>query len=141
MAPEISDDDLKALQNRAEAGQQATTDLDAARGELTTAQQGTAAATAALLETTKAANPTIPADLIAGDDPAAIAASVERGKGIVEQVTSHNAANGKTDDTKTKLPGSQAGAPPRGDDQPPDNLRGAGRIAYALQKNADERGD
>jgi len=130
--PTLTPEQLQQLRDQAEAGQQAATERDELHTQLTTAQEAARGATGALLDASRAANPTIPAELITGETPDDIAASIERGKGIVEQVTTANAGN-DADDEKPKTPGSQAGAPARGDPQPPERARGISRIAFALR--------
>jgi hypothetical protein len=124
--PELTDQELADLQARAEAGNSAAAALEERTTALDAATQATAAATTALLDTTRAANPAIPADLIAGDNPADIAASVERGRALVEQVRAANPVTG----TPTNIP---TGSPPRTPtNDPPPGVKGIARIAHAL---------
>ncbi len=82
-------------------------------------------AVAALLESTRAANPTIPADLISGDSVESIAASVTAGKATVDAVVKAQPA---------PVQAGGGGSPPRpvGPDGPPEGSTGLQKIAWAL---------
>lgn len=127
--PELTDEQVSALEQRATAGEEALANLSEVQQQLETVQAGSATAHAALLETTRAANPTIPADLIAGDNADQIAASVTTGAAIVAQVQE---ANPPPKAAAPTAPSTNAGAPPR-TEQPPDNLRGVSRIAWGIE--------
>jgi hypothetical protein len=137
--PDIPDAELTNLRAQAEAGQSAAAALDVS-------QQNLAATATALLETTRTANPTIPPDLIAGDTPAAIAASVTSAQATVAQVLAANTSS-------TPAPGAAppasppvaaaapapvpAGAPPRSDpNEPPAGVTGVARIQHALRQRS-----
>ena len=80
--PPPSDDALAAL----------TRERDEARDALAAARGSYAAAIAAHRDALRAANPTLPADLIDGDTTEALAASVERARGIRDAVRAAAAA-------------------------------------------------
>ena len=125
----MDDTELADLQARAAAGDSAAAALEKAQetiGQLQPAAARADAATAALLDTTRAANPTIPAELIAGDTPEAITASLATATATVAKVRELNPAP-----TASTVPGTGAGAPPR-TNEPPAGLRGVTRITYAL---------
>ena len=123
---EITDQELATLHTQIEAGETAAAALEKSQEDLATADTLASATRAALLTTTRSANPTIPEHLIDGDTPEAIEASVAQAKTTVEQVLEAN----KPDD-KPK-PRTTGAAPPRGDAQPPDNLRGVSKISWGL---------
>jgi hypothetical protein len=128
--PEINQEELTRLTAAAAAGETAAAALEvsAARvGELEGAGQRAQDATAALLQTTREANPNIPGDLINGEDPATIAASVEGARAIVARVSELN----PTAPAGGERPPGGAGSPPRTAEVPA-GLRGLNRIAYAL---------
>lgn len=81
-------------------------ELDQARADLAASRAAEAASVSTLRETTRAANPTIPAELIDGSSPAEIAASVTRAQGIVTAVLAAN-SNGHA----PKVPVGGAPAP------------------------------
>lgn len=102
--------------------------------ELAAASEATAAATAraeastaALIDSTRAANPTIPPDLITGTTAEEVAASVTAGQATVEAVIAANPP-----DALTRPPGDGGAAPPR-TLEPPADMRGSARIAWALK--------
>ncbi len=80
--PPAADDPIAAL----------TRERDEARDSLAAFRASFATAMARHRDTLRAANPTIPADLITGDTPEELAASVERGKTIRDQVLAASAA-------------------------------------------------
>ncbi len=82
-------------------------------------------AVAALLQSTRAANPTIPADLISGDSVETIAASVAAGKTVVDAVVKAQPA---------PVQAGAAGSPPRpvGPPGPPEGSTGLQKMAWAL---------
>jgi len=93
-------------------------------------RSATSQATAAYLDQVRTANPAIPPALIAGDDIAAINASVETAKATVQQVLDANKAP-----TPQPAPGGNAAAPARAEPPPvPDGTRGAHRIRLGLDR-------
>ena len=124
--PDITDAELANLQARAAAADSAAAALDQSTTELGAARQAAQTATTALIDATRAANPTIPPDLIAGDTPEAIAASVDAGRTIVEQVKAT---------TTTTPANTTSGTPPRPTTpQLPDTARGSERIRFGLDR-------
>lgn len=125
-AGEITDEQLTELRSQAEAGQSAAASLEQAQTDLAASGETNTATLTALTNATRQANPTIPPDLISGDTPAAVAASVSQAQATVKQVLEAN----PPPDQKT--PGVTGGAPPRGPAEPPENTRGIARIAWAI---------
>lgn len=130
--PDMSQEDIDALNARATAGDTAATELAESQTALSAAQAATATAIASQLESTRQAHPEIPSDLIVGDSAEAIAQSVEAGAAIVEQVRAANPP------PKIIPPSTNAGTPPRDEDKPPDGVRGARRITYGLEQQQKE---
>ncbi len=117
-----------AAANAAPNADTAATDDSGAAGEqeaLNAATKVGLDAVAALLESTRAANPTIPADLISGDSVETIAASVAAGKTVVDAVVKAQPA---------PVQAGGGGSPPRpvGPDGPPEGSTGLQKIAWAL---------
>lgn len=132
--PEVTQETIDALTERAAAGDTATAELAETNERLAAVQAGAATAHNALIETTRAANPTIPPELITGDNAEQIAASVAKGADIVAKVQEAN----KPPETK-QPPAANAGAPPRdaNADAAPEGVRGLARITHALDRKSD----
>lgn len=132
--PEVTQEAIDALTERATAGDTATAELAETNERLAAVQAGSATAHAALIESTRAANPTIPPELIAGDNAQQIAASVQQGADIVAKVKEAD----KPAETK-KPPAANAGAPPRDANtgRAPDDVTGLARIQHALDTRSD----
>jgi septation ring formation regulator EzrA len=81
---------------------------EAAAAELASVKEANSQAVAKYLDAVRAANPTIPQDIIAGDTIEDIDASVEKALSIAESVKASLEAQAK----EAKVP---AGAPPRGE--------------------------
>jgi len=121
---EIDDKELEQLRAEAAAGKNAAAALEKAQADSNERMNTTMEA---FRHTTRAAHPNIPAELIAGDTPEDIAASVERGKAIVEKVTAANKP------TTSSTPSVTAAAPPR-TIEVPEGITGAARIRYGLEQ-------
>ncbi len=100
-------------------------DAAALQQQLDTQATANEATVAALLQSTRDANPNIPADLISGANADEIAASVTAGKATVAAVVAAN---------PPAKPGGGPGAPPRdlAPPGPPEGATGLQRIAWAL---------
>jgi hypothetical protein len=125
--PELTDQELADLTARAEAGQSAAAALEQSQQDLEAARTATAAATTALRDQARAANPTLPAELIDGDTPEAIAASLDRARTIAQQVI---------EATRAATPTTPAASPPRTPETPPEGTRGIDRIRFELNRRA-----
>jgi hypothetical protein len=133
--PDITDEQLAALQARAEAG-------DSAAAALEETQQRLQAATEATLEQARAANPTIPAVLITGATADEIAASILTAQTIVTEAVTLNPPTPSTPDAAVTSPPSapaapvvptnQATSPPRAPAPPPEGTRGFDRISAGI---------
>jgi hypothetical protein len=105
--PEITDEELAQLR-------QQETDAGVARAAALAADERAAAATTALATTLRAANPSIPADAIAGNTPEELTASVERARAIATHaVEAHTAANPAPATPTAPAGATTAGAPAR----------------------------
>lgn len=128
--PEITDEELEQLRKRAEAGDSAAAALEKSQQDLEAANQTAAATRTALLDTVRKANPTIPAELIDGDTPEAITASVDRAQELVKTIVDTN----KPAEPAPRPAGANAAAPTRTPAAPPEGLRGADRIRHGLNQ-------
>lgn len=85
-------------------------ELDKARDDLAAARSAEAETVAALRDTLRAANPTLPGELIDGSSPAELAASVTRATAVRDQVLAANPPS--TNGHAPKVPSGGQATPP-----------------------------
>jgi len=128
--PDISDEQLAALQAKADAGDSAAAALEKATADIeTTRSEGVTA----LIEAQRAAHPDLPPDAIAGATIAEVNAAVTRATSIAEHVKANTPPPTQPNPAATA---GQASAPVRGPAPAPEGLRALTRIRHGLESDS-----